>query len=108
MPFGLEAYESNGRRFGSYRAYLVCSNRARTEPNGTEKRWCRYDRKRHRYAAFSNKVVRIRNALAAFARRRSGVRIPSAPLQNFLQTTKKLKILVITPGRCAAAVPQPE
>jgi hypothetical protein len=30
MPFGLEAYESNGHRFGSCRAYLVCSNRAAT------------------------------------------------------------------------------
>src|SRR5215208_411686 len=32
-----------------------------------------------------------------FARRRAWVRIPSAPLLNFLQTTKKLKILVVTP-----------
>jgi hypothetical protein len=50
----------------------------------------------------------LENYLGAFAQRRAWVRIPSAPLQNFLQTTKKLKILVFTPGRCAAAVPQPE
>jgi hypothetical protein len=33
MSFGLEAYESNGRRFGFCRAYLVCSNRAATRVN---------------------------------------------------------------------------
>src|SRR5215217_3629547 len=32
----------------------------------------------------------------AFARRRAWVRIPWAPLLNFLQTTEKLKILVVT------------
>ena len=38
----------------------------------------------------------LANYLAAFARRRAWVRIPSAPLLNFLQTTKKLKLLVVT------------
>jgi hypothetical protein len=57
--------------------------------NGAErnrKTMVRYDRKRHRYASFSNKIVRIRKALSAFARRRSGVRIPSAPLAKPLGT----------------------
>jgi hypothetical protein len=42
----------------------------------------------------------LANYLAAFARRRAWVRIPSAPLLNFLQTTKKLIILVSSKVSC--------
>ena len=62
--------------------------------------------------AFCKLQKPLANSLAAFARRMAWVRIPSAPLLNFLQTTKKLKILVVTPGApCsnrAATEPQPD
>src|SRR5215218_9178208 len=45
---------------------------------------------------------RSRTSRVAFERRRTWVRIPSAPLLNFLQTTKKLNILVVTQrARCS-------
>jgi hypothetical protein len=69
-------------------------------------------RKHDNLQAFCTLLKRPAKYRAAFARRMAWVRIPSPPLLNFLQTMKKLKILVVTPGApCsnrAATEPQPD